>query len=64
MGATFKDCLARKRIFAFEAAKHLTPEEIKDAEGDLQSAKEEFSKKGYKMISFRFFFAFSVSKIL
>ena len=32
MKITFKDCLARKRIFRFPPAKHLVDLEIEDAE--------------------------------
>jgi len=45
---SFKDCLENKRIFRFEPAKQLVTLEIEDAESDLRSAKEEFSKSGFK----------------
>ena len=48
MKITFKDCLANKRIFHFPPAEHLAALEIEDAESDLQSAREEFSKSGFK----------------
>ncbi len=48
MKITFKDCIANKRIFQFPPAKHLVDLEIKDAEDDLKSAEEEFSKSGFK----------------
>ncbi|MFH1504512.1 MAG: HEPN domain-containing protein [Candidatus Omnitrophota bacterium] len=57
MKITFKDCLARKRIFIFEAAKHLTDLEIKDAEDDLQSAKQEFANSGFKWATIKGYYA-------
>ena len=48
MKITFNDCLNKKRIFRFEPARHLVKPEIEDAESDLHSAHEEFSKSGFK----------------
>ncbi len=57
MKITFKDCLARKRIFAFPEAKHLLDDELKDAEDDLQSAKEELSKSGSKWATIKGYYS-------
>jgi len=48
MKITFKDCLDKKRIFPFKPACHLVKGELEDAESDLRSAQEEFSKSGFK----------------
>ncbi len=57
MKITFKDCLARKRIFHFPPAKHLVDIEIEDAENDLQSAQEEFSKAGFKWATIKGYYS-------
>ncbi|MBU1121735.1 MAG: HEPN domain-containing protein [Candidatus Omnitrophica bacterium] len=57
MKITFKDCLARKRIFVFEEAKHLVDLEIKDAEDDLQSARQEFTNSGFKWATIKGYYA-------
>ncbi len=57
MKTTFKDCLTRKRIFLFPAAKHLVRIEIEDAESDSQSAQEEFSKSGFKWATIKGYYA-------
>ena len=57
MKITFKDCLANKRIFRFDAAKHLVGSEIEDAENDLKSAQEEFQKSGFKWATIKGYYA-------
>jgi uncharacterized protein (UPF0332 family) len=57
MTPTFKDCLANKRIFVFAAAAHLTPDELKDAEDDLTSAKEDLSHGGNKWATVKGYYA-------
>lgn len=57
MKITFKDCLAKKRIFRFAPAKHLINLEIEDAESDLQSAQEEFSKFGFKWATIKGYYS-------
>ncbi|MBU0694289.1 MAG: HEPN domain-containing protein [Candidatus Omnitrophica bacterium] len=57
MKITFKDCLSRKRIFAFPEAKHLVDDELKDAEADLQSAKEELSKASFKWTTIKGYYS-------
>ena len=48
MMISFEDCIEKKRIFRFEPVKQLVDLEIEDAENDLCSAQEEFSKSGFK----------------
>ena len=57
MKITFKDCLAKKRIFRFKPAKHLIKLEIEDAESDLKSAGEEFSKSGFKWATIKGYYS-------
>jgi len=57
MKITFKDCLAKKRIFRFEPARHLVKLEIEDAENDLQSAREELSKSGFKWATIKGYYS-------
>jgi len=57
MKITFKDCLARKRIFPFKPAKHLVSLEIEDAEKDLNSAQGELSKSGFKWATIKGYYA-------
>lgn len=57
MKITFKDCLAKKTIFRFEAAKHLVSPELEDAESDLKSAQEEFQKSGFKWATIKGYYA-------
>lgn len=57
MPITFRDCIVRKRIFPFEAAKYLVEDEFKDAKEDLKSAQEEFSKKGIKWATIKAYYA-------
>ncbi|MFH1868487.1 MAG: HEPN domain-containing protein [Candidatus Omnitrophota bacterium] len=57
MKITFKDCMAKKRIFSFPPAKHLVDLEIEDAENDLQSAQEEFSKSGIKWATIKGYYS-------
>ena len=57
MKITFKDCLEKKRIFRFEPAKQLVNLEIKDAESDLCSAREEFSKSGFKWATIKGYYS-------
>lgn len=57
MKITFKDCLTKKRIFVFKEAKHLVDLEIKDAEDDLQSAKQEFAGLGFKWATIKGYYA-------
>lgn len=54
---SFKDCLENKRIFRFEPAKQLVDLEIEDAESDLRSAKEEFSKSGFKWATIKGYYS-------
>lgn len=57
MKITFKDCLAKKRIFLFKPAKHLVKLEIEDAESDLKSAQEEFAKSGFKWATIKGYYS-------
>ncbi len=57
MKITFKDCLTKKRIFRFDAAKHLVKVEIEDAENDLKSAQEEFFKDGFKWTTIKGYYS-------
>ena len=57
MRITFKDCLLKKRIFSFEPAKSLVKPEIQDAESDLYSAREEFSKSGFKWATIKGYYS-------
>ena len=57
MKITFKDCLTKKRIFRFGPAKHLVKLEIEDAESDLKSAEEEFSKSGCKWATIKGYYS-------
>jgi len=57
MKITFKDCLAKKTIFHFEAAKHLVKLEIEDAKSDLKSAQEELQKSGFKWATIKGYYA-------
>lgn len=57
MRVTFKDCLAKKRIFPFEPAKQLVNIETKDAEDDLESARRELSKSGFKWATIKGYYA-------
>lgn len=54
---TFKDCLARKRIFVFAAAKHLVNDELQNAEDDFKSAKDELSKQGIKWATIKGYYS-------
>jgi len=54
---SFKDCLEKKRIFRFEPAKQLVDLEIKDAEGDLCSAQEEFTGSGFKWATIKGYYS-------
>ncbi|MBI3617233.1 MAG: HEPN domain-containing protein [Candidatus Omnitrophica bacterium] len=54
---SFKNCLEKKRIFRFEPAKHLVDLEIKDAQSDLSSAREEFSESGFKWATIKGYYA-------
>ena len=57
MKTTFKDCLAKRRIFHFEPARHLVRLEIEDAESDFHSAKEELSKSGFKWATIKGYYS-------
>lgn len=57
MKITFKDCLAKKRIFKFCPAKYLIDLEIKESESDLLSAREEYSKSGFKWATIKGYYA-------
>lgn len=57
MKITFKDCIARKKIFHFKPAKHLIRLEIEDAESDLQSAQDELSKSGFKWATIKGYYS-------
>ena len=57
MTIAFKDCLEKKRIFRFEPAKQLVNPEIKDAESDLRSAREELSGSGFKWATIKGYYS-------
>lgn len=57
MKITFKDCLEKRRIFRFEPAKHLVDLELKDANNDFLSAKEELAKEGIKWATIKGYYA-------
>ncbi|NQT22542.1 MAG: HEPN domain-containing protein [Candidatus Omnitrophica bacterium] len=57
MKTTFKDCLAKRRIFRFQAATHLIGLEIEDAESDLKSALEELQKSGFKWATIKGYYS-------
>ena len=48
MKISFKDCLEKKKIFRFEAAKQLVDLELEDAQSDLKSAKEDYNESNFK----------------
>ena len=54
---SFEDCLEKKRIFRFEPAKQLVDIEIKDAEDDLCSAREELSGSGFKWATIKGYYS-------
>ncbi|MDP8258582.1 MAG: HEPN domain-containing protein [Candidatus Aadella gelida] len=57
MRIIFKDCVEKKRIIRFPEAKHLVEGEIKDAIDDLKSAREEFSKEGFKWATIKGYYS-------
>ena len=57
MKITFKDCLARRKIFRFKAAGYLVNLEVEDAESDLESAQEEFQKSGFKWATVKSYYS-------
>lgn len=57
MSISFEDCLAKKRIFRFHSAKHLIDLELEESESDLNSAKKEFSRSGFKWATIKSYYA-------
>jgi uncharacterized protein (UPF0332 family) len=57
MNSTFKDCLARKRIFEFQEAVHFVDGELDDAADDLASAKQDLAKGGTKWATIKGYYA-------
>jgi len=57
MRITFKDCLAKKRIFHFKSSKHLIKPELEEAASDLSTAKKEFSEGGFKWATIKGYYS-------
>lgn len=57
MKITFKDCLDKRRIVRFQEAKQLVGAEIEDARNDLESAKEELLKEGFKWATIKGYYS-------
>jgi len=57
MRITFKDCLAKKRIFHFKSSKHLIKPELEEAASDLNTAKKEFSEDGFKWATIKGYYS-------
>lgn len=57
MNQAFKECLEKRKIFAFPKAKALVDKEFKVASEDLAEAKDRFQNKRYKYATINAYYA-------
>jgi len=57
MKISFKDCLEKKKIFRFEAAKQLVDLELEDAQSDLKSAEEDYNESNFKWATIKGYYS-------
>lgn len=57
MNISFKECLEKRRIFPFNAARHLINLELSEAQNDLLSAEEELNKSGFKWATIKGYYS-------
>lgn len=57
MKISFKECLAKKKIFRFEPAKQLVNLELEDAKEDLKSAEEDYAQDNFKWATIKGYYS-------